>query len=171
MHLFYSMFFLFADPFTQPLYHVPHTAGTDALAAGAAYCLCCNAVRRFCYRHGQLLCQVCGDQAYLFHLHGFIQQIHTGFLSILKFCLIDVPAIADFTVDCFYRGGADPFIPVILFIPSLCQFLIISLQHGSCDLSAQLTYIRKYFLLQLLERYRFFLYNSFHHTVSFTCFS
>ena len=136
IHLLYCVFFLFADSFTQPLYYIPDTTRTDTLSAGTVYYLCCNTVWRFGYCHGKLLCQIRGNQPDLIHLHCLIQQIHIGFLSVFQLCLIYPPAICNFTVNCFYRGGACSFIPIVLFIPSVCQFLIIGFQHDSCNLPA-----------------------------------
>ena len=170
-HLFYGMVFFLTDPLAKPLYQVPCASMADALAAGFADDLCCYAVRRFGNRHGDFFCQVCREQPDLIHVHGFIQQVYTGLPSILQIRLVDSSGIAYFPVNGLDRSHPLSLIPVLAFISSFCQFRIIVLQQDPGDLLCQFTDISENFLLQCLERYQLFLYNRFHHTVSFICFS
>ena len=98
-HLLYSMLFFRTDPFPQSLYQVPCPCVADTLAAGFTDDIRCHTVGGLGNCHGDLFRKVCGDQADLFHMHRFIQQVHMGIPPVFQLCLVYSSGVAYFPIN------------------------------------------------------------------------
>ena len=137
---FHQLCLFFTHFFSQGLYYVPYAHCTDCLPRHFADFCRTLPVRQFGDPFYQQFRHVCGNQADVVKLQGFIQQVYKMPGAIFLCHFTDRPPVSHFPIHGLDCGLAVTLVAVLFLIPFLHQHPVIPFQELGCELPADFTY-------------------------------